>query len=207
MGIFDHSSKSALVRSHTDVGREGLALSLCSNSSQRCSIGFRSGLCAGQSSSSTPDSIIHVFMDLALCTGAQSCWKRKGPAPNCSHKVGSMELSKMFWYPEAFKVPFTGSKGPSPTPEKQPHTIIPPSPNFTLGTMQSEMYRSPGNLRTQTRPSDCQMEKRSSSLQRTRLHCSIVQWRCALHHYIWRFALHLVMYGLDAAALPWKPIP
>uniref|UniRef100_A0A3P8W8X0 Eukaryotic translation initiation factor 4E binding protein 1 n=1 Tax=Cynoglossus semilaevis TaxID=244447 RepID=A0A3P8W8X0_CYNSE len=29
-------------------------------------------LCAGQSSSSTPDSVIHVFMDLALCTGAQS---------------------------------------------------------------------------------------------------------------------------------------
>nr|XP_061844147.1 uncharacterized protein LOC133624531 isoform X2 [Nerophis lumbriciformis] len=96
IGIFHHSSKSALVRSHTDVGREVLALSLRSNSSQRCSIGFRSGLCAGQSSSSTPDSVIHVFMDLALCTGAQSCWKKKGPAPNCSHKVGSMELSKMF---------------------------------------------------------------------------------------------------------------
>ena len=70
MGIFDHSSRSAFVRSHTDVGREGLALSLHSNSSQRCSIRLRSGLCAGQSSSSTPNSLIHVFMDLALCTGA-----------------------------------------------------------------------------------------------------------------------------------------
>ena len=38
------------------------------------------------------------------------------------------------------------------------------------------------------------------------LHCSRVQWRCALHHCIRRFALHLVMYGLDAAALSWKPI-
>ena len=38
MGIFEHSSRSALVRSHTDVGREGLALSLLSNSSQRCSM-------------------------------------------------------------------------------------------------------------------------------------------------------------------------
>uniref|UniRef100_A0A3P8S0T8 Uncharacterized protein n=1 Tax=Amphiprion percula TaxID=161767 RepID=A0A3P8S0T8_AMPPE len=70
MGIIDHSSRSSFVRSHTDVGPEGLALSLCSNSSQRCSMGLRSGLCAGQSSSSTPDSVIHVFMDLALCTGA-----------------------------------------------------------------------------------------------------------------------------------------
>ena len=122
MGIFDHSSRSAFVRSHTDVGPEGLALSLRSNSSQRCSIGLRSGLCAGQSSSSTPNSLIHVFMDLALCTGAQSCWKRKGPSPNCSHKVGSMELARISWYGEAFRVPFTGTKGSSPAPEKQtPH--------------------------------------------------------------------------------------
>ena len=184
MGIFDHSSRSAFVRSHTDVGREGLALSLRSNSSQRCSIGLRSGLCAGQSSSSTPNSLIHVFMDLALCTGAQSCWNRKGPSPNCSHKVGSMELSNISWYAEAFRVPFTGTKGPSPAPEKQPHTIIPPPPNFTLGTMQSDKFCSLGNLQTQTRSSDCQMEKCYSSLQRTRLHCSRVQWWCALHHCI-----------------------
>ena len=110
---------------HTDVGREGLALSLRSNLFQTCSIGLRSGLCAGQSSSSTPNSSIHVFMDLALCTGAHSCWNRKGRSPNCSHKVGSMELSNISWYAEAFRVPFTGTKGPSPAPEKQPHTIIP----------------------------------------------------------------------------------
>uniref|UniRef100_A0A3P9L2Z4 Gap junction protein, alpha 5b n=1 Tax=Oryzias latipes TaxID=8090 RepID=A0A3P9L2Z4_ORYLA len=38
------------------------------------------------------------------CSVSQSCWKRKRPAPNCSHKVGSMELSKTFWYPETFRV-------------------------------------------------------------------------------------------------------
>ncbi|XP_061781022.1 uncharacterized protein [Nerophis lumbriciformis] len=48
-----------------------------------------SGLCAGQSSSSTPDSVIHVFIDFALCTGAQSRWKRKGTNPNCSRKLGT----------------------------------------------------------------------------------------------------------------------
>ena len=36
------------------------------NSSQRCSIGLRSGPGAGQSSSFTPNLLIHVFMDL-LC--------------------------------------------------------------------------------------------------------------------------------------------
>ena len=124
--------------------------------------GLRSGLCAGQSSSSTPDSLIHVFMDLALCTGAQSCWNRKGPSPNCSHKVGSMELSNISWYAEAFRVSFTGTKGPSPSPEKQPHTIIPPPPNFTLGTMKSD--------------------KNLLATAKHRLVHQIARWRSAIFH-------------------------
>ena len=145
-------------------------------------------------------------MDLALCTGAQSCWTRKGPSPNCTHKVGSMELYNIFWYVEAFRVSFTGTKGPSPAPEKQPHTIIPPPPNFILGTMQSDKYRSPGDSQTQTHPSDCQMEKPICH-SRERLHCSRVQWRRAFHHCIQCVALHLLMYDLDVSARPWKYIP
>ena len=98
VGIFAHSGKRAFVRSDTDVGREGLAHNLRSSSSQRCLMGLRSGLCEGQSSSSTPNSPSQAFMDLALCTGAQSCWNRKGSSPNCSHKVGSVQLSKMSWF-------------------------------------------------------------------------------------------------------------
>jgi len=93
-------------------------------------------------------------MDLALCTGAQSFWNREGPFPNCSYKVGSMKFSKISWYAEALRVPFTGTKRPSPTPEKQPHTIMPLPPNFTLGTIQSGKYCSPGNHQTQTHPLD-----------------------------------------------------
>ena len=192
MGIFDHSSRSAFVRSDTDVGREGLARSLRSNSSQRCSIGLRSGLCAGQSSSSTPNSLIHVFMDLALCTGAQSCWNRKGPnSPNCSHKVGSMKLSKISWSAEALRVPFTGTKGPSPTPEKQPHTIIPPPPNFTLGTMQ----RSTVLLATAKPRLIHRIARRRSVIHHSREHVSTAPESSggALHHCIRRFALRLVM--------------
>ena len=100
----------------------GRPLSLSSNSSQRCSIRLRSGLCAGQSSSSTPNPLIHVFMHLALCTDAQSCWNWKGPSPNCSHKVGSRELSNISWCAEAFRVPFTVSKGPSLAPGKKTTT-------------------------------------------------------------------------------------
>ena len=51
-----HSATRALVRSGSR-----------SNSSQRCSMGLRSVLCAGQSSSSTPISTNHFCIHLALC--------------------------------------------------------------------------------------------------------------------------------------------
>ena len=129
------------------------------------------------------------------------------PSPNCSTKLGAWNCptSPTTWYAEAFRVPSVPE--PSPATEKQPQTIILPTPNFTLGTMQSDKYRSPGSRQSQTHQSDCQMEKHNPSLQRTCLHCSRVQWRHALHCCIQRFALQLLMYGLDAAAQPWKPIP
>lgn len=34
----------------------------------------------------------------------------QGASPYCSHKVGSLKLSKMLWYAEALKVPFTATK-------------------------------------------------------------------------------------------------
>jgi len=148
---------------------------------------YPKGLCAGRSSSFTPNWLIHVCMDLALCTGAQSCWNKKGPSPNCFHKVGSMKLSKISWYAEAFIVPFTGTKGSRPAPEKQPHTIIPPPPNFTHGTMQSDKYWSPGhpNLRLVHQIARMPRVLWSDELCfYVTLHCSRVQWRCALHHCI-----------------------
>lgn len=77
VGIFAHSSRMAFISS--DVGKEDLAFNLFSSSTQRwCSMGLRSGLCLDQSNSSTPNSSSHVFMNLALCTGAQSSWKEGG---------------------------------------------------------------------------------------------------------------------------------
>ena len=59
----------ALVRSGTDVGRLGLARSLHFNSSQRCSMGLRSGLCTCQSSYSTPIWTNHFCMTLLCARG------------------------------------------------------------------------------------------------------------------------------------------
>ena len=69
VGTCLHSATRALVRSDTDVGRLGLARSRRSSLSQRCTMGLRSGLCAGQSSSSIPILTNHFCLDFALCTG------------------------------------------------------------------------------------------------------------------------------------------
>ena len=127
----------------------------------------------------------HFCMDLALRTGALSCWNLKGPSPNCCHKVGNTESSRMPLYAVASRFPFTETKGPSPNHEKQPQTIIPPPPNVTVGTMHFRQV---------------------ASLQRMHFHCSKIQYRQALHHSRWRLALHMVILDFYAAAGPWKPI-
>lgn len=48
-------------------------------SSQRCSVGSGSGLCAGHLISSTPILAICVFIVLILCTGALSWWNMLVP--------------------------------------------------------------------------------------------------------------------------------
>jgi hypothetical protein len=45
-------------------------------------------------------------------------------------------------------------KVPNPFHEKHPHTVMPPPPNFTVGTTHAGRYRSSGIHRTQTLPSD-----------------------------------------------------
>lgn len=83
LGIFTHKPQEAFARSDTDLGQEGQAHNLHSSSSQRCLLEVRA-LCR-------PVKFFHAklihqaFLDLALCTGAQSCCNRKGASSNCSH--------------------------------------------------------------------------------------------------------------------------
>ena len=86
-GTCFHSVTRALMWSGTDVGRLGMACSRRSNSSQWCSMGLRSGLCASQSSSSTPISTNHFCMDLALCTGSCHAETGKGLPQNVATKL------------------------------------------------------------------------------------------------------------------------
>lgn len=93
------------------------------------SVWFRTGLCAGQSSSP----------DCHPCFSGP-CFEHWGTVilqeEGACYKLFPQGWEHRF---EAFNFPFPGTKGPITTPEKQPHTLIPPPPNFTLGKMQSKM--------------------------------------------------------------------
>ncbi len=63
----------------------------------RFSIGFRSGECAGQSSTPTPWSFNQFLVLLAVWAGAKSCWKIKSASLKSWSAEGSMKSSKITW--------------------------------------------------------------------------------------------------------------
>lgn len=113
--ICAHPSKRVFVRSDTDMGRKGLTPNQCFNSPQRCRMGLRSEFCTGHS---------------GFFTQPMSFW---GKVIMEHERVSSKPLPQMSLY--AVAIHFTGNKEPDPKPEMQPHTIILPPPNFTVGTI------------------------------------------------------------------------
>ena len=124
-------------------------------------------------------------MRSGLCTGH---W-----TPNSSNHV-FMDFALC-----TLTLPLTGTKQPSSIPEKQPQTIIPPLPNFTVVTVHSSRQRSPGIHKTQISPSGCQAVKCDSSPQRA---FPLLQSPVALHHSTCHLVLRIVI--LCAAAWLWK---
>lgn len=94
-----------------------------------------------------------------LCAMVGNHVGRGRAVPKLFPQVGSMKFSKISFHWNY------GAK--LCKPEKQPHTIIPLPLNFTVGMIQSDKYRSPGNRQTHTLLLDCQTEKCDLSLQRT----------------------------------------
>ncbi len=81
-------------------------------------MGLRSGLCAGQSSSSTPNSSNHVFRDLVCAMGHSHAGIEKRLPQFVPAKLEA--LSEISCYADALRFLFTGIKGTSLTLEKQP---------------------------------------------------------------------------------------
>jgi hypothetical protein len=115
-----HSSCRAVARAVSDVGHWGLERSQHSNSSHRCSMGFRSGLWAGHSISRMPLSTNHSLTDPDLRQGALSCCYRQLSSPNWSSTVDSMQQVKMSLYASVFIFPCSIIRGPSPIYDKTP---------------------------------------------------------------------------------------
>jgi hypothetical protein len=152
-GMAAHSSCRAVARAVSDVGRRGLEWSQRSNSSHRCSVGFRSGLCAGQSISGTLLSTNHTLTDLDLWQGALSCWYRQSSSPNWSSTVDSTQQVRMSLCPSSIRFLCSITRGPSPFHEKHPYTLMPLPTDFTVGNTHAGRYCSWGICHTQTLPS------------------------------------------------------
>ncbi len=150
-----------------------------STTSQRCSIGLRSGDCGGHLSkvNSLSCSWNQSEMIWALWRGALSCWKYIRRWRHCSHKGMNMVSNNT----QAFKRCSIGTKGPKVCQENIPHTITPPPPAWTVETRQDGSMLSCSLRQILTLPSESRSRNRDSSDQATFFQSSIVQfwWACA----------------------------
>lgn len=143
--------------------------------------------CQDQSSFSTPNMLIHVFMDFALGAGAQSCWNMSGPSTNCCHNFGSTPSSKMSLHAEALSVLCT--KGQAQPPKNNPTPLF-PLHQSTLGDTVRYVLLAPHKLRL----INCIARQRSIIDHSRRITLPFlsprVEWQSALNHQFWSVALH-----------------
>ncbi len=137
-----------------------------STTSQRCSIGLRSGDCGGYLSkvNSLSCSRNQSEMIWALWHGALSCWKYP------SEDVYTVVIKGWTWSATilreavALKRCSIGTKGYQ---ENIPHTITPPPPAWTIETRQDGSMLSCTLRQILTLPSECRSRNRDSSDQAT----------------------------------------
>ena len=115
----------------------------------------------------------------------------KGSSPNCCHKVGSTESSRMSLYAVALRFPFTGTKGLTPGYYSSFTKLY--NWHYALGQVAFSWHPPNPDF-----PSDSHVVKSDSSFQRIRFHCSTVQLGRALHYSSRRLALRILSLGLCA---------
>lgn len=129
--------------------------------------------------------------------------------PNCSHKVGSMKLSKVRQYAGALTVPFTRKCRAQLLRKQTPHCNPTSVKFYTWHNAVSQTTAVLlGHHQTQTRASHCRTAKRTPSVQRSCPHCSRVQWAVSFTwlHLTFRITLGDARLGYSCVAVE-KPIP
>jgi hypothetical protein len=146
----------------------------------RFSMGFRSGEFPGHSRIWIPFDFSQSRTDLAVCAGAESCWKIRHL---CIVIVIGTLLTRIFLYSTAFTfVPWsTKYREPRPACEKHPHTMT-LGECFTVRTVYFGLNRWPIGLRTIVAGApNWQIDV--SSEKRTQDQSSADQFRCFLQNF------------------------
>lgn len=149
-----------------------------------------------KASSSSPNPLMHLFIDLALNSGSKLIWNMNRPFPNSSHKVGYIAQNVFEWC----------------TKERKPQVrFLKTAPHLKLHAcwqslnLMQRNHTSAGLL-ANAKPRlvwYISRQRRSDrSTWRTYFHCFEVQWQQALHHSFQHLAL--IMAPVDQSM---KPIP
>ena len=165
-GILFHSWIRASWSCATLFGTLTRFLTLLSNASQRCSIGFKSGLYGGQSSIWTLFWLRKSRQTLATCGLALSCWNVRLWALSSGRTWGISTWSRQC---TAVRLPWITTRGVFTPWEIPPQTITDRAPpNLSTSRTQASEYCSPKRRYTRYRLSDRWSENRDSSLNITR---------------------------------------
>ncbi|XP_067363249.1 WD repeat and FYVE domain-containing protein 1 isoform X3 [Channa argus] len=103
------------------------------SSLQRCLIGFKSGLWLGHSRTFTELSCSHFFVISVVWLGSLSCSQMKHRPSLRSRALWNRLFTRLSLYIAAFVFHSIVTSLPVPAAEKHPHSMILPTPGFTLG--------------------------------------------------------------------------
>ena len=131
-GIFDHSS---LQNISSSVRFDGFrAWTARFRSHHRFSIIFRSGDWDGHSRTLYLFLCMNALVDFERCLGSLSCWSIQ-PRRNFNFVTDSWTLfARICWYWLESMRPSTLTRLPVPALATQPHSMMEPPPNFTVGS-------------------------------------------------------------------------
>ena len=178
----------------------------CFSFAHRFSIGLRSGLFPGHSSTSISFAWNHAMHLLVVWQGAPSHWKiKEGFDPKISPADGSIfgfKTSSMYLL--AFILPSSTWILPTVLLDMQPHIMM-LTGCFIVGAMHSGRHSSPTLCWTYLTPSLPNMEMHVLSLHKTLLESSLAHWRYSLSQFTLFCLCFLFRHGIFLRILASNP--